>query len=99
MGLVHLQTLVFGTSTDDYQKYDERIQHDLVQRVGQSCKSLSQVIISLAAWQHDWIWTRDASHAMDWDQGGHGRGQEWWGMISKEPINLEELARFHVTSG
>ncbi|CAG7854089.1 SubName: Full=Uncharacterized protein {ECO:0000313/EMBL:CCA70030.1} [Serendipita indica DSM 11827] len=86
MGLPNLQTIVFGTGTDDYVKYDERVQLELV-------------IISLSVWKHDWIWTRDISHVADWNSitanGGTG-ASEWWGMVSHEPINLEELAKLHV---
>ena len=101
MGLPNLQTIVFGTGTDDYAKYDERLQLELVSRLGQSCESLTQVIISLALWKHDWIWTRDISHVAGWNSppphsnGGAG-ASEWWGMVSNEPINLEQLAKLHV---
>lgn len=96
MGLPHLQTLVFGTGTDDYAKYDQRMQSDVIHRLGQSSESLSQVIISLDIWKHDWIWTRDMTHNTGWNANWRDQGQEWWGTISNERVNLEELARLHV---
>jgi hypothetical protein len=100
MGLPYLQTLVFGTGTDDYAKYDKRLQSDMVHRLGQSSESLTQVIVSLDIWKHDWIWTRDtAQHGQGWNAGWKGQGHEWWGMISNERVNLEELARLHVDQG
>lgn len=96
MGLPNLQTIVFGTGTDDSEKYDERLLYEMVHRIGQACESLSQVIVSQSAWKRDWIWTRDISHTTAWVQHPGAQGQEWWGMISHEQINLEELAKLHV---
>jgi hypothetical protein len=97
MGLPHLQTIVFGTGTDDSEKYDERLLYEMVHRLGQACESLSQVIVCQSAWKRDWIWTRDISHTVAWAQNSvSNSGQEWLGMISNEQINLEELAKLHI---
>jgi hypothetical protein len=99
MGLSYLQTLVFGTGTDDYAKYDEKLQSDMVHRLGQSSESLTQVIVSLDVWKRDWIWTRDTTQRPSWNSSWNGQGQEWRGTIANERINLEELARLHVDRG
>ena len=90
---------MFGTGTDDYAKYDERLQSDMVHRLGQSSESLTQVVVSLDIWKHDWIWTRDMTHRPSWHSGWKDQGPEWQGMIANERINLEELARLHVDVG
>jgi hypothetical protein len=186
MGLPRLQTLVFGTGTDDFEKYDEQLQLELCHRLGQSCESLTQIIVSLAVWKNDWIWMRNPSNprpsqapmkyqpthypahleakksgrfqnrspthsrnnsaqslqalqgpgfgfgasqhqlpqypqqyqhqqpspyqqelyrqaqspwsrSAEWGASWTTRGQDWWGMVSPEPINLDELARLHLS--
>lgn len=86
--LPNLQAIVFGTGTDDYAKYDESLQRQLVKYLGTHCPSLTQVVISLTNWRNDWIWTRDAEDLED------GMGvDEWLGMVSHEPVNLEEMSK------
>jgi hypothetical protein len=86
--LPNLQAIVFGTSPDDYAKHDEGVQLQLVEYLGKTCPALTHVVISLTNWHEDWIWTRD-SDCGDMDD----LGATWLGIVSKEPVNLEDLAR------
>lgn len=89
--LLSLRAIVFGAG---YAKYDEGAQRQLVQDLGETCPALTHVVVSFTDWCHDCVWTRDRRSQVEDDSR-----PAWLGVVSRGPVNLEELARICDVGG
>ena len=89
--LLHLRAIVFGAG---YAKYDEGVLRQLVQDLGETCPALTHVVVSFTNGCHDCVWTHDRRR-----QVGGDRRPTWLGVVSRGPVNLEELARMCDVGG